>query len=79
MKKKAMPKNATMPVPICATVSRKTGEIRFEYSMDGADQVRFGQVMNRISRIQEAYEDAQARAAYRTAGADAFHGAASGT
>ena len=50
-----------MPVPICATVSRKTGEIRFEYSREYMDQVRFGQVMNRLSRIQEAYEDVQAK------------------
>lgn len=76
---KAMPKKATMPVPICATVSRKTGEIRWEYSESGEDQVRFGQVMNRISRIREAFEDEEARKAFRAAGADAFHGAASGT
>ena len=50
-----------MPVPICATVSRKTGEIRFEYSDDYMDQVRFGRVMNQLSRIQDAYEDAKAK------------------
>ena len=53
---------ATAPVPIAATVSRKTGEITIEYSWDFMDQVRFGQVMNRISRIQEAYEDAKVKA-----------------
>ena len=58
-----MEKRATVPVPICATVSRRTGEIRFEYSTDYMDQVRFGQVMNRVSRIQEAWEDAQAKQA----------------
>ena len=54
---------ATARVPIAATVSRKTGEIRFEYSYDFMDQVRFGQVMNRISRIQDAWEDDRAKEA----------------
>ena len=62
-----------MPVPICATVSRKTGKIRFEYSEDYMDQVRFGQVMNRMSRIQEVYEDLKVKA-----GAEAARGAAEG-
>lgn len=56
-----MEKTATMPVPIFATVSRKTGEITFGYSNDYMDQVRFGQVMNRLSRIAEAYMDDQAK------------------
>ena len=60
-----MEKRATVPVPICATVSRRTGEIRFGYSDDYMDQVRFGKVMNRISRIQDAWEDDRAREAMR--------------
>ncbi len=62
---------ATAPVPIAATVSRKTGEIRFECSDDFMDQVRFGQVMNRISRLYEAFEDAKVKAE-----AEAMSGAA---
>ena len=50
-----------MPVPVCATVSRRTGEIRFETSADYMDQVRFGRVMNRISRLHEAWMDQQAK------------------
>ena len=57
---------ATVRVPIAATVSRKTGEIRFEYSYDFMDQVRFGQVMNKISRLHEAYEDAKVKAEAET-------------
>lgn len=64
-----MERKATMPVPICATVSRKTGEIRFEYSDDYMDQVRFGQAMNRLARLQNAFEDAAAKAAYTGGGA----------
>ena len=64
-----MERKATMPVPICATVSRKTGEIRFEYSDDYMDQVRFGQTMIRIARIHNAFEDAAAKAAYTGGGA----------
>ena len=62
-------RKATAPVPICATVSRKTGEIRFEYSDDFMDQVRFGQTMIRIARIHNAFEDAAAKAAYTGGGA----------
>ena len=54
-------RKATMPVPVCATVSRRTGEIRFETSVDYMDQVRFGRVMNRISRLHEAWMDQQAK------------------
>lgn len=64
-----MERKATMPVPICATVSRKTGEIRFEYSDDYMDQVRFGQAMNRLARLQNAFEDAAAKAAHTGGGA----------
>lgn len=60
-------KKATMPVPICATVSRSTGEIRWEYSDDFMDQVRFGRVMNRLSRIHDTYEDQQAKAGMQNA------------
>lgn len=69
-----MERNATMPVPVCATVSRKTGEIQFEYSRDYMDQVRFGKTMNRLSRIAEAFMDTEAK---QQAGNDAIRGAAS--
>lgn len=59
-----MERKATMPVPIFATVSRKTGEIRFTYSDDYMDQVRFGQVMNKLSRIQNAFDDQEAKKAF---------------
>ena len=62
MEEKQLPKKATAPVPICATVSRATGEIRFEYSEDIMDQVRFGKIMNRLNRIAEAFMDAEAKA-----------------
>lgn len=61
-KKKKLPEKATAPVPICATVSRATGEIRFEYSEDIMDQLRFGQVMNRLNRLANAFLDAEAKA-----------------
>lgn len=60
-----------MPVVIGATVSRKTGEIRFETSTEYMDQVRFGQVMNRLSRIADAFADERAKAAH-TGGRSAF-------
>jgi hypothetical protein len=53
---------ATAPVPICATVSRATGEIRFEYSERIEDQLEFGKIMNRLNRIAEAFMDAEAKA-----------------
>lgn len=62
-------RKATAPVPICATVSRKTGEIRFEYSDDFMDQVRFGQTMIRIARIHNAFADEAARAEHAGGGA----------
>lgn len=62
---KKYPDRATAPVPICATVSRKTGEIRFEYSQQGADQVRFGQIMNRLNRLADVFADEEAKAAAR--------------
>lgn len=60
-KKKKLPEKATAPVPICATVSRATGKIRFEYSEDVMDQLRFGQVMNQIERMVNAFRDAEAK------------------
>ncbi len=62
MEKKKLPEKATAPVPIRATVSRTTGEIRFEYSEDIMDQLRFGQVMNRLNRLANAFLDAEAKA-----------------
>lgn len=57
-------------VPICATVSRETGEIRFEYSRDEQDVIRFGRVMTKLGKIY-----AQGRE--QETGADAIRGAAS--
>ena len=56
-----MEMNMAHPVPICATVSRKTGEVRIEWADDLDTQIRFGKVMNRMSRIAEAWQDEQAR------------------
>lgn len=61
-----MGQKAAIPVPICATVSRKTGEIRFETSTEYMDQVRFGQAMNRISRIEDTYTDQKVKAEAET-------------
>ena len=57
-----------IPVPVCATVSRRTGEITFEYSDDYMTVVRFGQLMNRLGRTQDAYEAAKAKAEYTGGG-----------
>lgn len=62
-----MERKASMPVPISATVSRKTGEIRFEYSDGYMDQVRFGQIMNRIGKDAEWFSDQAAKKAYEDA------------
>lgn len=61
-KKKKLPAKATAPVPIGATVSRATGKITWTYSDDIMDQLRFGQIMNRMSRIEEVFEDCAAKA-----------------
>ena len=59
-----MEMNMKHPVPICATVSRKTGEIRIEWADDRETQIRFGRIMNRISRYLEAAEDEKAKKEY---------------
>lgn len=38
------------PVPICATVSRSTGEIRIDWADDLDTQIKFGKIMNQIDR-----------------------------
>lgn len=54
--------------PICATVSRRTGEIRIDWTDDADVQLRFGRVMNAMGRIVDAWEDARAREdAFRSA------------
>ena len=50
------------PVPICATVSRKTGEVRIEWADDLETQIRFGKIMNRIDRLACAWMDQEAKA-----------------
>ena len=57
-----MEMNMKHPVPICATVSRKTGEIRIEWADDRDGQIRFGKIMNRLNRIAERYMDMDAKA-----------------
>ena len=57
------------PVPICATVSRKTGEIRIEWADDRDGQIRFGKIMNRLNRIAERYMDMDAKAEAEAAAA----------
>ena len=59
------------PVPICATVSRTTGEIQFEYIDDLETQRAFGQIMNRLNRIAETMMDEDAK---RAAGSCAIRG-----
>ena len=57
-----MEMNMAHPVPICATVSRKTGKIRIEWADDRDTQIRFGRIMNRLNRIAEAWMDKDAKA-----------------
>ena len=64
-----MEMNMAHPVPICATVSRKTGEIRIEWADDRDTQIRFGKIMNRLSRIAERYMDMDAKAEAEAAAA----------
>ena len=64
-----MEMNMKHPVPICATVSRKTGEIRIEWADDRDGQIRFGKIMNRLNRIAERYMDMDAKAEAEAAAA----------
>ena len=64
-----MEMNMKHPVPICATVSRKTGEIRIEWADDRDGQIRFGKIMNRLNRIAERYMDMDATAEAEAAAA----------
>lgn len=57
-----MEMNMAHPVPICATVSRRTGEVRIEWADDLETQIRFGKIMNRLNRIAEAWMDRDAKA-----------------
>lgn len=57
-----MEMNMAHPVPICATVSRKTGEVRIEWADDMETQIRFGKIMNRLNRIAEALMDQEVKA-----------------
>lgn len=57
-----MEMNMAHPVPICATVSRRTGEVRIEWADDLKTQIRFGKIMNRLNRIAEAWMDRDAKA-----------------
>ena len=64
-----MEMNMAHPVPICATVSRKTGEVRIEWADDREGQIRFGKIMNRLNRIAEAWMDMDAKAEAKAAAA----------
>ena len=64
-----MEMNMKHPVPICATVSRKTGEIQIEWADDRDGQIRFGKIMNRLNRIAERYMDMDAKAEAEAAAA----------
>ena len=64
-----MEMNMKHPVPICATVSRKTGAVRIEWADDREKQIRFGEIMNRLNRIAERYMDMDAKAEAEAAAA----------
>ena len=64
-----MEMNMKHPAPICATVSRKTGEVRIEWADDRDAQIRFGRIMNRMNRIAEAWMDRDAKAEAEAAAA----------
>lgn len=44
------------PVPIGATVSRRTGEVKIQWGDDREAQLLFGKIMNGISRSAEWFE-----------------------
>ena len=58
-----MKKAINHPVPICATVSRKTGEVHIEWTDNREEQIRFGSVLNRINATAARYADEAAMAA----------------
>ena len=64
-----MEMNMAHPVPICATVSRKTGEIRIEWADNHEGQIRFGKIMNQLNRIAEAWMDMDVKAEAEAAAA----------
>lgn len=64
-----MEMNMAHPVPICATVSRRTGEVRIEWADDRETQIRFGRIMNQLNRIAEAWMDRDAKAEAEAAAA----------
>lgn len=57
-----MEMNMAHPVPICATVSRRTGEVRIQWADDKTGQIRFGKIMNQIDRLACAWMDQEAKA-----------------
>ena len=64
-----MKMNMANPVPICATVSRRTGDVRIEWADDRETQIRFGRIMNQLNRIAEAWMDMNAKAEAEAAAA----------
>ena len=51
-------------VPVCATISRTTGEIRIDWQENADSFRRFGEIMLKIGRDYQAFQDAEARKDY---------------
>lgn len=51
-------------VPVCATISRTTGEIRIDWAENEASFRKFGEIMLKIGREHQAFLDAEARKDY---------------
>lgn len=73
------------PAPIGATVSRKTGEVHIRWADDPETQRKFGEAVQRMSRLQDMWADIEAKKEdkrfyaeieAKMTGADAFRGAA---
>ena len=47
------PKKMKYPVPICATVSRTTGEIKFQWEDNEDDFRKMGEIMLKIGTLME--------------------------
>lgn len=50
--------------PVCASISRNTGEIRIDWAENADSFRRFGEIMRKIGMDYQAALDADARAKY---------------
>ena len=50
--------------PVCASISRTTGEIRIDWAENAESFRRFGEIMLKIGREHQAFLDTEARKDY---------------